>query len=72
MLLIMKILFFYENKVIKLIFVFTLMILLIQITLLKNNWILSSDNVARIFFSDNSTTFFHSGSTGTPFIFKVI
>ena len=40
------------------------------LTLLKNTWILSSDNVARIYFEDNSTTYFHSGSANTPFIFR--
>jgi hypothetical protein len=35
------------------------------LTLLKNNWVLSSDNVARLYFGDNGTSYFHSGNTGT-------
>ena len=35
------------------------------LTVLKNNWILSSDGILRIFFENNGTTYFHSGNTGT-------
>jgi len=35
------------------------------LTVLKNNWIKSSDNIDRIYFGDVGTTYFHSGNTGT-------
>ena len=31
---------------------------------------LSSDTILGIFFTNNGTTYFHSGSSGTPFIFR--
>ena len=35
------------------------------LTILKDNWILSSDGILRIYFQNNGTTFFHSGNTGS-------
>jgi hypothetical protein len=41
------------------------------LTVLKNNWILSSDSILRIYFQNDGTTFFHSGNTnGDGFIFR--
>ena len=41
------------------------------LTVLKNNWIMSSDNIARIYFEDNSKLYFHSGATsGIAYIFR--
>ena len=41
------------------------------LTVLKNNWIMSSDNIARIYFEDNSKLYFHSGATsGIAYVFR--
>jgi len=37
---------------------------------LKNNWILSSDSILRIYYENNGCTYFHSGNTGGTEGFK--